>query len=107
MNKRHAGASALMALALLAGCSDVNQLLGNEESVDYKARGAATAQHSTRPDPGQQRSALQAPASGTATYPQFQQQGLQQQASAGQNTNVLPERADMRRARRRPALAGD
>lgn len=42
MNKRHAGASALMALALLAGCSDVNQLLGNEESVDYKARGAAT-----------------------------------------------------------------
>ncbi|ETH84226.1 hypothetical protein L559_1151 [Bordetella pertussis STO1-CHOC-0017] len=46
MNKRHAGASALMALALLAGCSDVNQLLGNEESVDYKStrRGAGGLQ---------------------------------------------------------------
>lgn len=97
MNKRHAGASALMALALLAGCSDVNQLLGNEESVDYKStrRGDPL---SIPPDLTQANNdpRYKAPASGTATYSQFQQQGLQQQASAGQNTNVLPERADMR-----------
>ena len=37
MNKRHAGLSALMSLVLLAGCSEVNQLLGNEESVNYKS----------------------------------------------------------------------
>ncbi|ARP77523.1 MULTISPECIES: outer membrane protein assembly factor BamC [Bordetella] len=97
MNKRHAGASALMALALLAGCSDVNQLLGNEESVDYKStrRGDPL---SIPPDLTQANNdpRYKAPASGTATYSQFQQQGLQQQASAGQNTNVLPERSDMR-----------
>jgi len=37
MNQRHAAASALMALALLAGCSDVNEFLGGEESIDYKS----------------------------------------------------------------------
>jgi len=37
MNKRHAGLSALMSLVLLAGCSEVNQFLGNEESVNYKS----------------------------------------------------------------------
>ncbi|ETH84215.1 NlpB/DapX lipoprotein domain protein [Bordetella pertussis STO1-CHOC-0017] len=83
--------------AVLAGCSDVNQLLGNEESVDYKStrRGDPL---SIPPDLTQANNdpRYKAPASGTATYSQFQQQGLQQQASAGQNTNVLPERADMR-----------
>ena len=37
MNKRHAGLSALMSLVLLAGCSEVNQFLGKEESVNYKS----------------------------------------------------------------------
>ncbi|MFA4912024.1 MAG: hypothetical protein WC590_00205, partial [Burkholderiaceae bacterium] len=37
MNNRHAGVSALMAMLMLAGCSNVNQFLGREESIDYKS----------------------------------------------------------------------
>lgn len=97
MNQRHAAASALMALALLAGCSDVNELLGNEESVDYKStrRGEPL---SIPPDLTQASSdpRYRAPASGSTTYSQYQQQGQQQVASAAQTSNVLPQRADMR-----------
>jgi len=97
MNQRHAAASALMALALLAGCSDVNELLGNEESVDYKStrRGEPL---SIPPDLTQASSdpRYRAPASGSTTYSQYQQQGQQQVASATQTSNVLPQRNDMR-----------
>ncbi|MCD0505350.1 outer membrane protein assembly factor BamC [Bordetella petrii] len=97
MNQRHAAASALMALTLLAGCSDVNELLGNEESVDYKStkRGEPL---SIPPDLTQASSdpRYRAPASGSTTYSQYQQQGQQQVASASQNSNVLPQRTDMR-----------
>ncbi|WP_085970220.1 outer membrane protein assembly factor BamC [Bordetella petrii] len=97
MNQRHAAASALMALALLAGCSDVNELLGNGESVDYKStrRGEPL---SIPPDLTQASSdpRYRAPASGSTTYSQYQQQGQQQVASATQTTNVLPQREDMR-----------
>lgn len=96
MNQRRAAASALMALTLLAGCSDVNELLGNEESVDYKStrRGEPL---SIPPDLTQASSdpRYRAPASGSTTYSQYQQQGQQQVASAGQNSNVLPQRNDM------------
>ncbi|MBO9355660.1 outer membrane protein assembly factor BamC [Bordetella petrii] len=96
MNQRRAAASALMALALLAGCSDVNELLGNEESVDYKStrRGEPL---SIPPDLTQASSdpRYRAPASGSTTYSQYQQQGQQQVASASQHSNVLPQRADM------------
>ncbi|OZI46626.1 outer membrane protein assembly factor BamC [Bordetella genomosp. 5] len=96
MKKRHAGISALMALALLSGCSDINQMLGNEESVDYKStrRGEPL---SIPPDLTQANSdpRYRAPASGTTTYSQYQQQGAQAVAQP-QNTNVLPERADMK-----------
>ena len=96
MKKRHAGISALMALALLSGCSDINQILGNEESVDYKStrRGEPL---SIPPDLTQANSdpRYRAPASGTTTYSQYQQQGAQAVAQP-QNTNVLPERSDMK-----------
>ncbi|MBV7486485.1 outer membrane protein assembly factor BamC [Bordetella sp. BOR01] len=97
MNQRHAATSALMALALLAGCSDVNELLGNEESVDYKStqRGEPL---SIPPDLTQASSdpRYRAPASGSTTYSQYQQQGQQQVATATQTSNVLPQRDDMR-----------
>lgn len=97
MNKRYAGLSALVALALLAGCSDINEFIGNEESVDYQSarRGDPL---SIPPDLTQ---AANDPrykaASGTTTYSQFQQQGQQQIVTTGVKAgNVLPQRDDMR-----------
>ncbi|WP_313622775.1 outer membrane protein assembly factor BamC [Achromobacter sp.] len=98
MNKRHAGLSALMSLVLLAGCSEVNQFLGNEESVDYKSAVTQRGEPlSIPPDLTQANSdpRYRAPASGSTTYSQFQQQG-QAQASAPKTSNVLPSRQDMR-----------
>ena len=98
MNKRHAGMSALMSLVLLAGCSEVNQFLGNEESVNYKSAVTQRGQPlSIPPDLTQAASdpRYRAPASGSTTYSQFQQQG-QAQATAPKSSNVLPNRQDMR-----------
>lgn len=97
MNQRHAAASALMALVLLSGCSEVNEFLGNEESIDYKStkRGEPL---SIPPDLTQASSdpRYRAPASGSTTFSEYQQQGQQQVATATQTSNVLPERTDMR-----------
>ncbi|WMD20940.1 outer membrane protein assembly factor BamC [Achromobacter seleniivolatilans] len=98
MNKRHAGLSALMSLVLLAGCSEVNQFLGNEESVNYKSAVTQRGEPlSIPPDLTQANSdpRYRAPASGSTTYSQFQQQG-QVQASSPKASNVLPGRQDMR-----------
>lgn len=98
MNKRHAGLSALMSLVLLAGCSEVNQFLGNEESVNYKSAVTQRGEPlSIPPDLTQANSdpRYRAPASGSTTYSQFQQQG-QAQASQPKSSNVLPGRTDMR-----------
>lgn len=98
MNKRHAGLSALMSLVLLAGCSEVNQFLGNEESVNYKSAVTQRGEPlSIPPDLTQANSdpRYRAPASGSTTYSQFQQQG-QVQASNPKASNVLPGRQDMR-----------
>lgn len=98
MNKRHAGLSALMSLVLLAGCSEVNQFLGNEESVNYKSAVTQRGEPlSIPPDLTQAASdpRYRAPASGSTTYSQFQQQG-QAQANAPKGSNVLPNRQDMR-----------
>lgn len=98
MNKRHAGLSALMSLVLLAGCSEVNQFLGNEESVNYKSAVTQRGEPlSIPPDLTQAASdpRYRAPASGSTTYSQFQQQG-QAQANAPKASNVLPNRQDMR-----------
>lgn len=98
MNKRHAGLSALMSLVLLAGCSEVNQFLGNEESVNYKSAVTQRGEPlSIPPDLTQAASdpRYRAPASGSTTYSQFQQQG-QAQATSPKASNVLPGRQDMR-----------
>ncbi len=101
MFKRHAGASAVIALLLLSGCGNVNELLGREESVNYK--GAVRGDRlSIPPDLTQAASdpRYAAPASGSTTYSQYQEQGqqaAQKQASAnGVQTNVLPQQNDMR-----------
>lgn len=97
MNHRHAAASALMALALLSGCSEINEFLGNEESVDYKStrRGEPL---SIPPDLTQASSdpRYRAPASGSTTFSQYQEQGRQVATTAVQSSNVLPQRDDMR-----------
>ncbi|CAM4294410.1 outer membrane protein assembly factor BamC [Bordetella muralis] len=97
MNQRHAAASALMALALLAGCSDVNEFLGGEESIDYKStkRGEPL---SIPPDLTQASNdpRYRAPASGSTTFSQYQEQGQQVASTTAQTSNVLPERSDMR-----------
>lgn len=101
MNKRHAGSSALMVLTLgltlLSGCSDVNQFLGKEDSIDYKStkRGDPL---SIPPDLTQAAAdpRYRAPAGGTTTYSQYQQQTQAAAASTvTQNANVLPQRPDM------------
>ncbi|VFR33581.1 Outer membrane protein NlpB, lipoprotein component of the protein assembly complex (forms a complex with YaeT, YfiO, and YfgL); Lipoprotein-34 precursor [plant metagenome] len=99
MNKRHAGAAALVAL-LLSGCSNVNEMLGREESVNYK--GAVRGERlSIPPDLTQAASdpRYSAPASGTTTFTEYQQQGQQasqQAASANRQSTVLPEQTGMR-----------
>lgn len=101
MNKRHAGFSALITLALLSGCSDVNQFLGKEESIDYKSASTQRADPlSIPPDLTQAASdpRYRAPATGSTTFSQYQAQGQQQAAEAKQgtvNTGVLPQRNDM------------
>lgn len=61
MNKGRLAVPALTLVVLLAGCSSVNELLGNEESIDYKGAGANRTKPLSippRPDPGGERSAL-------------------------------------------------
>ncbi|MEI2415554.1 outer membrane protein assembly factor BamC [Orrella sp. JC864] len=100
MNKRHAGASAVIALLLLSGCSNLNELLGREESVNYK--GAVRGERlSIPPDLTQAASdpRYSAPPSGSTTFSQYQEQGQQAatQAAATQGqAGVLPQRSDMR-----------
>jgi outer membrane protein assembly factor BamC len=102
MNKRHAGYAALLTLVMLAGCSDINQVLGKEEPIDYKS---ASAQQQSQPlsiPPDLTQAAAdpryKAPPGGTTTFSQYQAEGQQQAAAqtAGQSTgNVLPQRTDM------------
>ena len=101
MNKRHAAVSALFALAVLSGCSDINQFLGKEESIDYKSASSQRVDPlSIPPDLTQAASdpRYRAPAAGTTTYSQFQAQGQAAGsiAQTSQVNNVLPQRTDMR-----------
>jgi len=98
MNKRHAAASVLTALLLLSGCSDLQNILGQEDSVDYKStvRGSPL---SIPPDLTQAANdpRYRAPESGSTTFSQYQQQGqAANQASAQAQGNVLPQPAGMR-----------
>ncbi|MPS26808.1 outer membrane protein assembly factor BamC [Pigmentiphaga sp.] len=92
--------------ALFAGCSSVNQLLGKEESIDYKsASKPATAKLEVPPDltqlptdnrfqvPSQTSSGSTPPAPSTATFSSYSTVQPETRPAA---SNVLPERSDMR-----------
>lgn len=103
MNKGRLAVPALTLVVLLAGCSSVNELLGNEESIDYKGAGAnRTKPLSIPPDLTQAASdpRYQMPASGSTTFTEFQQQGAEAAAQAKPvGPNVLPEFPGLRIAR--------
>ncbi|ARP80682.1 hypothetical protein CAL12_07400 [Bordetella genomosp. 8] len=101
MNTRHAGYSALLTLVMLAGCSDVNQILGKEEPIDYKSASGQQAQPLSIPPDLTQAAAdprYKAPPGGTTTFSQYQAEGQQQAANQAQgkaSNDVLPQRTDM------------
>ncbi|CAM3527547.1 outer membrane protein assembly factor BamC [Bordetella sputigena] len=101
MNTRHAGYAALLTLVMLAGCSDVNQILGKEEPIDYKSASAQQAQPLSIPPDLTQAAAdprYKAPPGGTTTFSQYQAEGRQQAAAQAQGkatSDVLPQRTDM------------
>ncbi|AOB30467.1 hypothetical protein AKI39_06800 [Bordetella sp. H567] len=100
MNKRHAGFAALLTLVMLAGCSDVNQMLGKEEPIDYKSASSQQAQPLSIPPDLTQAAAdprYKAPPSGTTTFSQYQAEGQQQAVAQaqGKGSDVLPQRTDM------------
>jgi outer membrane protein assembly factor BamC len=101
MNKRHAGFAALLTLVMLAGCSDVNQILGKEEPIDYKSAVSQRVEPlSIPPDLTQAANdpRYKAPPGGTTTFSQYQAEGQQQAAAEAQGkatSDVLPQRTDM------------
>jgi outer membrane protein assembly factor BamC len=101
MNMRHAGFAALLALVMLGGCSDVNQILGKEEPIDYKSASTQRADPlSIPPDLTQAANdpRYKAPPGGTTTFSQYQAEGQQQAATQAQGpstSGVLPQRNDM------------
>lgn len=89
MNKRCAGLTLGLGVLLLSGCSAMNQMIGNEESVDYKSTVAGDPL-SIPPDLTQaNRDAHFRAPEGTATLSQYQQ-SQQAQQSAGGADRVLP-----------------
>lgn len=90
-NKRCAALAAGLSLVVLSGCSQWNQLMGREESVDYRSTVPSAGNPlSIPPDLTQAGSNAhyRAP-EGTATFSQYEQNAQQQQA-AGASSNVLP-----------------
>lgn len=92
----------LAAVLTLQGCNGLREALSGDDSVDYKSV-VRTDPLTIPPDLTQAASdpRYRAPASGSTTYSQFQQQGQAQAAAknAPQNTAqsaVLPTRSDMR-----------
>ncbi|MEO6958504.1 MAG: outer membrane protein assembly factor BamC [Burkholderiaceae bacterium] len=90
MNKRYAGLTIGLGFLLLSGCSQMNQLMGREEAVDYKSTVAGDPL-SIPPDLTQANNDVRykAPA-GTATYSQYQQE-QQARKSSGDADSVLPQ----------------
>ncbi|NYT65904.1 outer membrane protein assembly factor BamC [Alcaligenaceae bacterium] len=88
INKRYAGLTIGLSVLLLSGCSTMNQLMGTEESVDYKSTVSGDPL-SIPPDLTQanQDAHYRAPA-GVATYSQYAQT---QQANQGRGDQVLPQ----------------
>lgn len=89
MNKRCVGFTLSLSMLLLSGCSAMNQLMGSEESVDYKSTVAGDPL-SIPPDLTQaNRDAHFRAPEGTATLSQYQQSQQAQQNATG--SGVLPE----------------
>ncbi|VCU70706.1 lipoprotein [Pigmentiphaga humi] len=94
--------------ALFAGCSSVNQLLGKEESIDYKSSGAkpTSARLEVPPDltqlptdnrfqvPAQASPGSTPPAPSSATFSSYSTAQTETKPAAA--SNVLPERSDMK-----------
>jgi outer membrane protein assembly factor BamC len=100
MTKTYRLASGLLVLSALAGCSTVNQLLGREETIDYKSSQPARTSLSVPPDltqvPGNSR--YQVPdAPGSTTFSSYSHDRNAQQAarSSGASSTVLPQRDDV------------
>jgi len=94
--RRYAGASALLVSLLLTACSNLNELMGHDDSVDYKStrRGAPLT---IPPDLTQAASdpRYRAPSDGSATFSDYRQQ-TDADRPLVQGSNVLPQRDDMR-----------
>ncbi|HUG57030.1 MAG TPA: outer membrane protein assembly factor BamC [Candidimonas sp.] len=89
MNKRCAGFTLSLGVLLLSGCSTMNQMMGTEESVDYKSTVAGDPL-SIPPDLTQaNRDAHFRAPEGTATLSQYEQSQQAQQKAGSANT-ILP-----------------
>lgn len=89
VNKRCAGVAISLGALLLSGCSVMNQMMGNEESVDYKSTVAGDPL-SIPPDLTQaNRDAHFRAPEGSATLSQYAQ-SQQAQQKAGSADSVLP-----------------
>ncbi|HUH87493.1 MAG TPA: outer membrane protein assembly factor BamC [Pusillimonas sp.] len=91
ISKRYTALAAGLGLVVLSGCSQWNQLMGREESVDYRSTVPSAGNPLSIPPDLTQASGsahYRAP-EGTATYSQYAESAQQQQA-AGATSNVLP-----------------
>ncbi|MBF6617996.1 MAG: outer membrane protein assembly factor BamC [Candidimonas sp.] len=90
ITKRFAGLTAGLCVLLLAGCSTLNQMMGNEEAVDYKSTVSGDPL-SIPPDLTQANSEAhyRAP-EGTATFSQYAQT-QQAEQSRGAAERILPQ----------------
>ncbi|MCI2809670.1 outer membrane protein assembly factor BamC [Eoetvoesiella caeni] len=90
MNKRYASLTIGLGLTVLAGCSQLNQLMGSEEAVNYKSTVAGDPL-SIPPDLSQANSGAHYKApEGSATYSQFAK-NQQERRTAGPGENILPQ----------------
>ncbi len=94
-NNRFAGITVGLGLVMLAGCSQFNQLMGREESVDYRSTVVMSDPLSIPPDLTQANSNAhyRAP-EGTTTFSQYAQ-SQQQQKQAGPGEYILPQNPDV------------
>lgn len=90
MNKRYASLTIGLGLTVLAGCSQLNQLTGGEEAVNYKSTVAGDPL-SIPPDLSQANSGAHYKApEGSTTFSQFAK-NQQERRTAGPGENILPQ----------------